>query len=159
MCFFDRRRQTFHVLLAVVGLLGAAPTVFGGTWIAVNPDGAFSADGTTPAQAPEVVVHWYGDTGLDVSIHLAGIELARESTESGEFVRVTCPKTPIAGDLGMPALPVVRRLFGVPEGATVDLHTQESESSIVDLSSLGFAGSVMPMQRPISLDPQAMKKA
>jgi len=110
-------------------------------------------------QAPEVVVHWYGDTGLDVSIHVAGIELANESTKAGEFVQVTCPETPIAGEPGAPALPVVRRLFGVPEGAAVDLSVQESESSIVALSSLGFTEPVIPMQRPISLDSQAIERA
>jgi len=104
-------------------------------------------------------VDWCDESGLGVTVDLAGLELTLERTEAGEFVAVGWPESPLAGELGTPALPVVRRLFAVPRDATADLEVRAGPATVIDLAAAGFTAPLIPMQGPIPMTPGAREAA
>ncbi|MBN1513185.1 MAG: hypothetical protein JXB13_14310 [Phycisphaerae bacterium] len=151
---YDARVLAFPLWLVAFVVLASSTTAAEGTWLGFSLDGRSyirSADG---ARAPEVVVEWYDDRGFELRVDLADLELAREATAYGDFLRVRCVDTPEAGDVGSAALPVVRRLFGVPKGAAIEWDVREGPSSIIDLRTVGFTEPVLPVQGPLSVDPR-----
>lgn len=139
------------VVLVLVFAMVASATA--GTWWTVATDGTASTSTEALPEAPQVIVDWHNDTGLKVTVNVAGLELAVQSTVGGGFSVVACPQTPLAGEIGTPALPVVRRLFLVPEGAAVEPSFNQGPASVIDLAGAGFANPIIPMQPPINMAP------
>jgi hypothetical protein len=94
-------------------------------------------------------VDFCNDTGLEVTVDIAGIELTPETTRAGEFVTASLPDTPVAGETGDPALPVVRRLFIAPPGAKLNLTVDAGPGTPVDLKALGLDSPLTPLQSRI----------
>ncbi|MCK4659057.1 MAG: hypothetical protein KAV82_05995 [Phycisphaerae bacterium] len=139
--------QAWGGALLVAALLAAvASSAEAYTWLAVTPDARLGLSGDGAPQAARVDVNRHNDTGLEVSVDILGLELASKTTQAGEFVEVRWPEAPIAGEIGRPALPVVRKLFIAPQGATVDLVVHEGQPSVINLQEVGFAAPVMPVQ-------------
>ena len=147
------------VLAAAAGLAMAASGTAADTWMTVSPEGRVSVNEKAAPQPPSVVVDGYDDTGLEVTVDLAGLALAPEDTKGGRFLSVGCPETPLGGKYGTSALPVVRRLFTTPVGATVELQVEQGEASVIDLKAAGFTMPVLPMQPPIVMEPGALERA
>ncbi|MBP7746696.1 MAG: hypothetical protein KA383_11250 [Phycisphaerae bacterium] len=118
----------------------------------IGTDGALRATGGN-APTPQVIVRGYDTESLDVTVQFLGLDLATELTDLGEVIRVSCPDTPLAGADGAPALPVVRKLFGVRPGARIDVTVDEGPTLFVDLAALGLRGVVAPVQGYPSLAP------
>ena len=140
-------------LLSLVVLASAVSTArvgVAGTWLGIMPDGTLRADAAATGQAPIVTVPWFDDTGLDVTVSLTGLEVARESLPAGEFVRVDWPGAATAGETGAPALPVVRRLFAAPLGAAVQVAVRPGSATAVDLQALGGGHRLLPAQGQLS---------
>ncbi|MBN2445941.1 MAG: hypothetical protein JXO22_04410 [Phycisphaerae bacterium] len=154
----QRCRMTWTWLTAAA-YAAAVGTAAADTRLHVSPDGGVRIDSVVPASAPNVAVEWYDDTGLEVGVTLDGLDLLRDVAGGGQFLDVTCPGTPVAGDTGTPALPVVRRLIGVPPGATVQLNVDTGTAWDVDLASLGLNEYVRPVQGPASLNPEGLEVA
>ncbi|MFQ5805464.1 MAG: C25 family cysteine peptidase [Phycisphaerae bacterium] len=140
-------------------LVIVASSAGAGTWFTIAPDGMVRVNAEAVPQPPQVVVDWYDDTGLEVTVDVAGLEFTLEETGAGEFVLVSWPEAPLAGELGTPALPVVRRLLVVPQGATVALEVREGQAAVIDLAAAGFVAPVIPMQGPIPMSPGALERA
>ena len=137
------------LLLTAGVLLVAAPgSAAAGQWVAVAPDtgeNALTVKTPSPSCA-EIVVHRADETGLDVSVGISGLQLALQATPGGEFLLVNWPDAAPFGQAGEPLLPVVRRLFIAPVGATISLEVDQGPSSIIDPSALGFVAPVVPRQ-------------
>jgi len=127
--------------------------------VAVASDGAAAVSRDALPRAPQVVVGWYDDTGLDLTVDLAGLELSVEATRGGEFVWACWPEAPLGGAIGEPTLPVVRKLVAVPQGTTLDLHVAQGRGSVIDLTATGFSDPLMPVQAPIPMVPGALERA
>ncbi len=144
---------TLAVFLLAVG---TSATAAADTWVSVSPDGTVRLEDRNAAQPPEIVVHADDETRLDLSIFMPGFTATAEPMGTGDFVRLHCPDTPVDGDPGTPALPVVRRLIGVPQGATVDLLVGDGSRSIISLAELDQGSAVFPMQGSLSTDPRSL---
>jgi hypothetical protein len=140
-----------YFVLAVVLGFGSAPLTATGTRMELAPDGTWNPTTDGSAQAPEVVVSWYNDSGLEATFDLLGFEIESLATEAGQFLRFTCPETALAGEVGTPGLPVIRRLVGVPHGARVSLAFREESPAVIDLSAADAAAPLWPMQGPYSI--------
>ena len=152
-------RASSRVPAAMALLATMASSAAAGTWWTVADDGEAGVNGQAVLQSPQVAVDWYSDAGLAVTVDVAGLEFAVEQTKGGEFLRVTCPATALDGEIGEPALPAIRRLFVVPEGAAVGLEVTQGQASVIDLAAAGFGVPVMPMQPPIPMIPGARERA
>jgi hypothetical protein len=142
------------IALAAVGLCGAAMAA--DSWWSAE-SGAL-APGKTP-QAPAAVVRAADDNGLRVEFSISGLELEDVATKAGEFVRLTWPDASLAGQIGTPGLPVVRRLFIAPAGAQVSLAVQTGQPFSINLAGAGHPGQVLPVQAPVEKIPGALEQA
>ena len=149
MQFSCARRCSFGLTTLLVGALTAPVT--GQTWIQFGSDGTWYAADNVPARAPGVAVPAYDATSLDVLFELPGVSLEPATYDGEEFVRVSCPQAPLAGTIGAAGLPVIRRLFTVPQDAAVAVTVWEQAPVVVDLRAAGFALAVLPMRAPLSL--------
>ena len=151
--------RIWHGVLVVAALLATAgSSVAGGSWVAVASDGAAGVSRDGLPRAPHVNVGWYDETGLDLTVDLAGLELSVEATRGGKFLWARWPEAALGGAIGEPTLPVVRKLVVVPQGTTLDLHVAQGRGSVIDLTATGFSDPLMPVQAPIPMVPGALER-
>ncbi|HUU82804.1 MAG TPA: C25 family cysteine peptidase [Phycisphaerae bacterium] len=130
----------------VLGSLGVwASIATAGTWVPVGGDQNAATVGNAAPRGARAVVERFDDNGLRVVVEVPGVELALEDTAGGEFLVVTWPEAPRFGQVGEPALPVVRRLFVAPQGSTIDLNVSPGATSLIDLRNVGLDNPVMPV--------------
>ena len=146
------RIGTCCVGLTMMALFGAA-AMAADSWLPVDPEAPLSP------QAPTVTVGRADDAGFEATIGLAGIALESRTTKGGHFVEVIWPDAAIAGGIGLPAVPVVRRLFIAPPGATVSATAELGRAVVVRLAEAGYAVPVMPLQAPVPKLPGALERA
>jgi len=128
------------------------------SWLSVTPAGAVAADIAT-AQAPVLTVNEFDEAGFRVRVVVGGLACRGQTTKGGEFVEVRWPGAAIAGRIGDPALPVIRRLFVAPPDATVTLTTRAGEATVIDLADMGYPMPVLPVQAPVEKLPGAIERA
>ena len=145
-------RVTLGALAVIFITAGAAG---GDSWVSVTADGKLAVRDATLALAPGLAVAGYDKTGIDARLGPAGVVLSPQKTPRGTFISVTWPEAPVAGEVGTPALPVVRRLFTAPPDTRVQLSVSEGEAVVIDLSAVGFPLQVMPVQPPVPKLPGA----
>ena len=151
-------RAWSRVLIAAAVAMIASPAT-ASTWMTIAPDGKVGVRELAVSQAPQVVVDWYDDSGVELTVDIRGVGLVHEETKGGAFVAVGWPEVSFAGKIGEPELPVVRRFVIVPEGASVELEIASSRGTVIDLEAVGFGQPVVPMQEPIPLMPGARERA
>ncbi|MBK9118604.1 MAG: hypothetical protein IPM18_03235 [Phycisphaerales bacterium] len=115
-----------------------------GTWIDAATGGA--DPGERAGRAPATFVRQIDDSGLSVAVHCFGFELAAIGTPAGPFTQIQIPEATDSGAPGEPALPVIRKLFGVRPGARVTVAAAESGTHWMRLADLGHASLVVPVQ-------------
>ena len=136
-------------LVLVVTMLAASGAWAGDSWVQITPDGMLSIEDATSAGVPRVDVLCYDEGGLQVSIDIPGVALRPRETDEGDFVVVTWHDAAPWGEIGAPALPVVRRLFIVPPAASVSLVATVGTATVIDSATVGYPLRVMPRQAPI----------
>ncbi len=141
-----------------IALLGGSP-VAGAVWVGMASDGSAVVEELAVSESPAVTVRGYDDSGIDVAIAIPGIAFSAEKTKGGEFVNVDWTEAPLTGEVGTPGLPVVRRLFVVPNGMTATLEVFTGESLVIDADVTGIALPVKPVQPPIPKLPGARENA
>lgn len=86
---------------------------------------------------------------LRFSAHVGRLVATEVQTERGRFTELTIPGSPVAGDVGAPALPVLHRLIEVPLGATLKAKVTGRDVQTVNIkSALGLSSPLMPRQHP-----------
>ncbi len=149
--------RNWFVVLAALGVLTVAAAAEE-SWLAFTSDGVI-VGGAGAATAPAVVVDRSDDTGLAVNVTTGGVLLSERATKGGAFVEVHWPEASVAGEVGTPALPVVRRLLIAPPLATVSLSVNPGPARVVSLAELGQTAALMPVQAPIPKLPGARERA
>ena len=148
-------RTSFRIGAAVLAVtcLFTAGLSTAGPWLQLDPAGAVAltdAAGTPPT----VTVYPAGLAGLQVVAETAGVSMAKHENKSGQFVELSWPDASFYGEVGTPALPVIRRLFVVPAGATVSLSYDAGAALTVDSTLTNMPGWVLPVQPPIPKTPE-----
>ncbi len=140
-------------------MLAAGTAPAGDPWMEVSATGQVVLTEAAAYDEPLVTVNRTDRSGLDVKVAVPGISLGVRDTKGGQFVEVRWPDASVAGEVGTPALPVLRRLFVAPPGATVTLATQAGQPVVVDESAAGQRLVVMPVQAPVCKLPGALEAA
>jgi len=142
------------VLVAMVSVATAAES-----WVSVNADGGAVIDKTVTAEAPQLSVLRADSGGVSARIITSGFGLEPMSVVAGEFLELRWPNAAIAGEIGGPGLPVVRRLFVAPAGAEVTVRVLDSPPVVMDLEAAQLPGLIMPIQPPVEKVPGALEQA
>ncbi|HVP13821.1 MAG TPA: C25 family cysteine peptidase, partial [Phycisphaerae bacterium] len=142
-------------VLAVVLITSSAAADL---WVS-TPSGGPVAVQAGPDRAPSLAVEDQGQTGFDVTLTTEGLAVEPSQTKGGEFVRIQWPGASITGEVGSPAIPVIRRLFVVPNGATVAVNAAVGEPVTLDSSFLNTPLRVIPVQPPVEKVPGALERA
>ncbi len=153
MLWLKNRVWTSCCAAIVLATCLGTPTTLASDWVAVSPTGEVTIGALVRPQAPVVPVYEQSYAGVNFGVQLRGLEFEHLDTLAGEFVAVTCPETPVDGDVGAPALPVCRRLICTPVGADVFVTVAADLFADVNLPRAGYAAPIAPMQGAASLDP------
>lgn len=149
-------RALFLVSLAVAanGIAAVADVSVG-----LSPAGGILLDSQAPAVSPQIRIFNSGDQGMVLDVHIPSVLLSARQTELGEFQMLSWPDAGPSGEIGSPALPVVRRLFIAPHGATVTVSASAASSALLDETIVGFPIRIMPRQAPVEKLPGALERA
>ncbi|MCP4246639.1 MAG: hypothetical protein GY778_06290, partial [bacterium] len=156
-----RSRLGTGMITAVIGLGFLLQTVAwaGEAWLSVEADRSVSIAERPAVAAPRMVAQSQGVDGLGVTVQVAGLTVEPSETAGGRFLRVGWPDASVYGQIGAPAIPVLRRLFVAPLGAVVTVAAQEGAPVVVDLAAAGLPTHLMPVQPPIPKIPGALQNA
>ena len=146
--------MSFRTAALAVVVLCCAGLASADNWYSVDSSGALAPDQLSTPSAPAVAVTASDLSGLHVAAATPGLDLEIVQTSAGSFVRASWPDSPYYGEIGTPALPVMRRLFIVPAGATVDLSVEVGPAA-----ALGLPVLILPVQPPIPKIPGALENA
>jgi len=156
----QRKRK---LLIAAVTLCGwlwlAGGMAAGDSWLTVASDGAAALKETGAAAAPTVNVLDADATGLRIQLDVPGVLLTERKCAGGSFVQLGWPDASMAGEIGAPAIPVVRRTIVVPAGAVVRMATRQMPAVALELGAAGLTGQVLPVQLPVPKIQGALEQA
>ncbi len=145
--------------ILIVALTAFAPgTVAAEQWLWIAADGNPDTHTSQPSM-PRVDVLGYDEHGLQVSVSTPGVALRRLGTEQGDFVVVSWDDAGPSGEIGAPALPVVRRLFVAPLEGAVSIATTVGPTTAIDEAAAGVPLRVIPRQAPVPKIEGALENA
>ena len=147
------------VLLPMVVVLLAGEPAIGDAWIAVTANGTSVAQDLAAATPPALSVKGYDDSGIDVAIDASGFALTPRKTKGGQFMEVTWTDASIAGEIGAPGIPVMRRVFEAPADTVPTLSINADAPVVIDAREIGYPFPVIPVQPPIPKLPGAIERA
>jgi len=145
------------VVIAVIVMASGAAAA--DSWVVVNEEGEAVVQSVTFAEVPEVTVIRSDIGGVGARFDTPGFGISSEETPAGDFLRLRWSDASMAGQIGEPALPVIRRLLVAPPGAEVTLTVFAGESAQLGLEAAALPWRVMPLQPPIEKIPGALEQA
>lgn len=150
-CAAVARSAATFVLIAA----GAALSASG--WVTLGGDGRARLS-EAPQRAPAVGVLQSTESALTVRAGTPAF-YAKESPGKATFTTLSLPDGAQSGEIGRPALPVLRRLVLAPTGAKVVLRVDQAPATRVALGALGLPAWPAPAQAPVVKQPGALEKA
>ncbi|MFH1419971.1 MAG: C25 family cysteine peptidase [Planctomycetota bacterium] len=129
------------------------------TWYAVAPDGTLAVINPALSGSTTVSVQASSNEALRLTIEVPALAVGSQETQGGKFTSVYWPGAATYGEIGCPRLPVVRRFFIAPNGATVTLSATAGEGFIIDSAAAGRPLVLPPVQRPVPKIPGALENA
>jgi hypothetical protein len=151
--------RRFWAGLAVLALIAPGSTAGADSVLTVDQAGQVVIQDNAISAAPMVSVSELGTQGFRLTAEFPGLTMEPVVSRVGSFVRMGWPDAASAGEIGAPALPVLRRLFVAPLGARVVLDIQAGAGHLVDRGVVGTALRFVPNQPPIPKVPGAREKA
>ena len=146
-------------LVAAAVLVAVGPAMSDETPAPIRSSQQVAVGDLISGDAPVVTVVESDVRGFTLWLDTPGFRTARTQTAAGEFLDVRWPDASIAGAIGQPALPVVRRLFVAPQKSIVRVTASEGEAQQIDLDRAGLPWRVIPVQPPIEKIPGAIERA
>ncbi|MFZ5434213.1 MAG: C25 family cysteine peptidase [Calditrichota bacterium] len=90
------------------------------------------------------------DNGFDFTLSFATITSFDVTTPNGAFTEISIPEWGASQRIGEPQLPVLRRIFEVPLGASVDVTAAHFDTEEITLAERGIQYPLMPVQPSVS---------
>lgn len=140
---FPNPRHFFIVLFVSViltGLLVSPTAAQGGVdqWLAFGPE--------VQRDLPEVELVSTSPEAIALHAVMPGARFGETTIAGQNYLTLSGEGYVIAGQVGAPALPVVRQMIEVPLEADVSLELLESSTKTVSLAGLGLKGTIAPVQ-------------
>ncbi len=112
----------------------------GAQWIEIAP-------GPDKTPVISVVESNFDQVILDVQIF--GLWSEEVDTKGGLYTRLSIPECGVTNLIGLPNLPVIRKMVQIPYGADVSVEIISSEFEEKSLAELGITSPIIPVQPPI----------
>ncbi|UCG31612.1 MAG: hypothetical protein JSU68_08080 [Phycisphaerales bacterium] len=145
------------VTLACV--LVSSTAVANDLWLSAAPGGRAVLEEMTFAAEPQMTVHGFDQTGIQVGAMAPGLALRPVQNDAERFLDLSWPEASKNGEIGHPAIPVVRRIFAAPPGAEVSVSVRQGAAVTLDLEAAGLPRLLMPVQAPVPKIPGARENA
>jgi hypothetical protein len=100
----------------------------------------------TEAEIPEVELTSASASAIEIRASMPGARFGETTIAGQNYLTLSGEGYVIAGQVGAPALPVVRQMIEVPLEADVSLELLESSTKTVSLAGLGLQGTILPIQ-------------
>lgn len=91
-----------------------------------------------------------GGEGLTVRYSIEKLDLEEVQTKEGLFTQVSVAQYTTTNRVGLPALPLLRQIISVPEGAQVTAEFSSALQESYLLSDLGWDKPIVPKQESVS---------
>ena len=127
--------------------------------VIIDSSGNVTVAAVPAPAAPALAVSSDGLAGLRVAAETIGLDVRSIDNKAGQFIEITWPDAATFGEIGAPALPVIRRLFIAPPGATLSWSAEVGAAVTIDQTTLGRSVRVMPVQPPVEKLPGALENA
>jgi multisubunit Na+/H+ antiporter MnhC subunit len=101
-------------------------------------------------QAAETTLINNSDLGFEVAYRVSGLSIREVNTREGAFDELTIEGYTHTTDIGMPKLPMQRKLIAVPLGASVNFTILSKTERELDQASNRLEHRVLPAQEPVS---------
>lgn len=149
------------LLLLTIGAIQVIPATLGEAVLVPMSDGSLAlSQKSVHTATPRIDALSAGEAGLSVRVELAAVPLDWTSIgESGDFAEVNWFDAPLAGAVGTPGVPVVRRLLVAPPHADVRLDIHYGEPYLAEARSLDINLTLLPVQPPVEKIPGARDEA
>ncbi|HOZ38768.1 MAG TPA: C25 family cysteine peptidase [Anaerolineaceae bacterium] len=140
---FSNPRHFFIILFVSVMLAGllVSPTAAQGgidQWLAFGPD--------VQGDLPEVALVFASAEVIEIHALMPGARFGEITIAGQTYLTLSGEGYIFDGQVGAPALPVVRKMIEVPLGAKVSLELLEAKTQTVSLTGLGLQGKIAPNQ-------------
>ena len=100
----------------------------------------------TEGEAPEVELTSASASAIEIQARMPGARFGETTIAGQRYLTLSGEGYVIDGQVGAPALPVVRQMIEVPLEADVSLELLESSTKTVSLAGLGLQGTIAPIQ-------------
>lgn len=151
---FTRKKLLLIVLLisAMLSSSLVSPTSAqegGNQWLPFGPQ--------TVGETPEITLISASAEEIEIHASMPGARFGETEIDGTRYLKLTGEGYQVSGQVGMPALPVLRRLIEVPLGAKVSLELLEVRTQMISLAGLGLRGVIVPTQpsQPKCGDPES----
>lgn len=105
---------------------------------------AFGAQ--TESEVPEVALLFASADSIELEAVMPGAVLGETTISGQSFLTLSGEGYETTGEVGAPALPVLRQMVEIPLNAEVSLELLEAETQTVSLAGLGLQGTIAPNQ-------------
>jgi len=155
------RVRSLAVIGAVLSVLtrGASVGYAAQPWLSWDARGVSILDPVGMPASPAVGVLSGGLAGFKATVSTPGLSAKAVVNQTGRFVELAWPDAPMAGAIGAPGIPVVRRLFIAPVDADLAVSYDADPAIVIDAAALGTPLQLLPMQPPIPITPGAVENA
>ncbi len=150
-------RMAIRTATIVVIALGTMGVGLADNWLYVTASGEL-VTGDSSTQQPAVTVTSSDLDGFRALAQVDQIAARTQSTPLGDFIDLGWADAPRSGAIGAPALPVMRELFVLPQGARLSYDWTTGDGIVVNARDLG-ADFLMPAQAPIEKVAGALEAA
>ena len=127
-------KVSWHLATVLVAVFCIPAAVSAADWYAVSSAGGLTAETAVTESAPLVSVTASDLELLRVTAASAGLSLETVQNDQGQFVRLSWPDAAPFGEVGTPALPVVRHLFIAPYGAEISWQVNAGQAVVAGVS-------------------------
>jgi len=138
-----RTKSIFSCLVVaflIIGMLATATSVQAGAkqWLA--------HDSQSEVEIPEVALVSASADTIELQAILPELRFGETTISGQHYLTLNGEGYLMVGEVGAPALPVVRQMVEVPLGAEVSLQLLQSTTKSVNLTELGLQGQIAPVQ-------------
>lgn len=103
-------------------------------------------DSETESEVPELALLSASADAIEIQAIMPGARLGETNIAGQNYLTLSGEGYGVIGQVGAPALPVLRKMVEIPLESDVSLELLQSNTTIISLARLGVKGIIAPVQ-------------